>query len=421
MARNMQIPSGWRLVRLEDVAEVAFSPVDKKSINGEIPVRLCNYTDVFYNRRIVPDMDFMAATATDAEYTKWSLHQGDVIFTKDSETPDEIGVPAYVSETLPDVLCGYHLALARPKDKFVDGAFLSEMLASRSSARQFARIANGVTRFGLTLNATRNLPILLPPISEQRAIAAVLDSIDEAIERTEAVITATERLRESLLHELLTHGVPGWHTKWKEVRGIGTIPADWKVARLGDVAEVASGQCDPREQRFQKFLFVAPDDIESATGRLVSRRTVADARAISGKYKFNQNDVLYCKIRPYLMKVYVPHEPGLCSADIYPLRPRRVIDRAFLALALLSRGFTDYTRTCSDRTGIPKINRADLLKYSLALPSLSEQRTIAAALDGVGQITDHLSNESNVLKSLKNSMSDALLTGRVRVDSDYRR
>ena len=90
----------------------------------------------------------------------------------------------------------------------------------------------------------KSLLILLPPLPEQRAIAAVLDSIDEAIERTEAVIAATERLRDALLHELLTRGVPGWHTEWKEAPGIGTIPnsfADWEVVRLGDVAEVGDG------------------------------------------------------------------------------------------------------------------------------------------------------------------------------------
>ena len=79
----------------------------------------------------------------------------------------------------------------------------------------------------------KDLPILLPPLPEQRAIAAVLDSIDDAIERTEAVIAATEQLRDSLLHELLTRGVPGWHTEWKDLPGLGTIPADWEVVRLG--------------------------------------------------------------------------------------------------------------------------------------------------------------------------------------------
>ena len=215
-----------------------FSGVDKKTIEGEVPVELCNYTDVFYNRRIRPGMGFMAATASPVECQRYALRKGDVLFTKDSETPEEIGIPSYVVEDMPNVLCGYHLGLARPANGTVNGAFLARTLASEASAREFARIANGVTRFGLTLDATHSLPILLPPLSEQRAIAAVLDSIDEAIERTEAVITATERLRDALLHQLLTRGVPGWHTQWKDVPGIGTVPAAWDVVRLGDVAVV---------------------------------------------------------------------------------------------------------------------------------------------------------------------------------------
>ena len=65
----------------------------------------------------------------------------------------------------------------------------------------------------------------------------MLDSIDGAIEGAEAVIAATGGLRDALLHDLLTRGVPGWHTEWREVPGLGTIPADWEVARLGDVLE----------------------------------------------------------------------------------------------------------------------------------------------------------------------------------------
>ena len=230
-------PSGWQVVRLGDVANVAFSTVDKKSVDDEDPIALCNYTDVFYNRRIRPGMDFMAATATPVERQRWALKKGDVLFTKASETPEEIGIPSYVSEDMSDVLCGYHLGMARPQAGLIHGAYLSEILGSSMSRRQFARIANGVTRFGLTLGATRSLSILLPPLPEQRAIAAILESVDEAIERTEAVIAATEHLRDALLHELLTRGVPGWHTEWGYLPGIGTIPADWEVVNLGDESE----------------------------------------------------------------------------------------------------------------------------------------------------------------------------------------
>ena len=198
------IPASWEVVRLGDVAEVAFSTVDKKTVDGEVPVQLCNYTDVFYNRRIFPDMAFMHATATLTERERWSLKRGDVLFTKDSESPDEIGIPTYVTEDMPNVVCGYHLGLARPNASLVDGAFLAETLRSPAAERQFARIANGVTRFGLTLGATRSFSVCLPSLEEQEAIAALLDAADDGIERGQAEREGLLSLKASAADVLLT-------------------------------------------------------------------------------------------------------------------------------------------------------------------------------------------------------------------------
>ncbi len=106
------------------------------------------------------------------------------------------------------------------------------------SAYDVLRSLTGDGRAGLNLGLIRGFSFLLPPLPEQRAIAAALDSIDDAIERTEAVIAATEQLRNSLLHQLLTYGVLGWHTEWKDVPGLGTTPRDWDVVRLGEVTEI---------------------------------------------------------------------------------------------------------------------------------------------------------------------------------------
>lgn len=290
------IPKGWSQVCLGDVADIAFSGVDKRSVEGELPVELCNYTDVFYNRRIHPGMEFMAATATPVECERWALKKGDVLFTKDSETADEIGIPSYVAEDMAMVLCGYHLGLARPKARAINGAFLAKVLASRGCAREFARIANGITRFGLTLDATRSIPILLPPLPEQRTIAAVLDSIDDAIERTEAVIAATEQLRDSLLHELLTRGVPGWHTAWKDVPGLGTIPADWKVVRLGEVAEVKGGKRLPKGSTFADadtgLPYIRVLDFRDRTVDTASIKFLRpESHAFIGRYTISSADV----------------------------------------------------------------------------------------------------------------------------------
>ena len=419
MVTGTQVPDGWQVVRLADVADVAFSTVDKKSIDGEIPVRLCNYTDVFYNRRILPDMHFMAATATDAEYAKWGLRQGDVIFTKDSETRDEIGVPAYVSETLPNVLCGYHLAVARPNCQFVDGAFLSKMLASRESARQFGRVANGVTRFGLTLNATRNLPILLPPLPEQRAIAAVLDSIDEAIERTEAVIAATERLRDSLLHELLTCGVPGWHSEWKEVRSIGTIPADWPVVRLGDIYEVQLGKMlSPKaKQGTNPKPYLTNRNVRWDEFDLSDLPTMDFDNREMAKFQLRPGDLLVCEGGEVGRAAVWEGQMAECyyQKALHRLRPvdGRCVSE-FLQAILTYYAGRDVLIEHSERTSISHLTRERLLRMRVPNPSRPEQDEIVTILGHVTVSLDRVRDEKEGLQIVKTSAADALLTGRVR-------
>ena len=108
------MPEHWEVRRLRTVVDMRVSNVDKHTREDEIPVRLCNYVDVYKNDRITPTMPFMAATASRDEIERFRLESGDVLITKDSETWDDIGVPALVVESAHDLLSGYHLALLRP-------------------------------------------------------------------------------------------------------------------------------------------------------------------------------------------------------------------------------------------------------------------------------------------------------------------
>ena len=93
------------------VADIRLSSVDKKTLHGENSVRLCNYTDVYYNRFISSEMEFMSTTARDREIEKCALRLGDVVITKDSEKHDDIGIPALVREEIGELVRGYHLAI----------------------------------------------------------------------------------------------------------------------------------------------------------------------------------------------------------------------------------------------------------------------------------------------------------------------
>jgi type I restriction enzyme, S subunit len=196
-------PNDWGLAPLGDVTEVLLSNVNKKNSEDETPVRLCNYMDVYSNYEITPDLDLMTASATPAQIEKFKLQVGDVMITKDSEDPADIAVPAVVTRAFQDVVvCGYHLALLRPTG--VDGNYLAWALRSRNVNDQFVRRANGTTRFGLTSHVIRAALIPLPPLGEQKKIAAVLSSVLDTARTARRVIEQAEIVKRGLMQDLLT-------------------------------------------------------------------------------------------------------------------------------------------------------------------------------------------------------------------------
>ncbi|MFZ3403288.1 restriction endonuclease subunit S [Aeromonas salmonicida] len=194
----------WKDLPLHKMAEVIVSPVDKKTELNEIPVELCNYTDVYYNHQITRNITFMKASATKSEIAKYTLLQGDVIITKDSETPGDIAVPALVSEDLKGVVCGYHLAIVRPNIEFLNGAFLNYLFSMQSTRYYFFTLATGATRFGLSVGGINRAHFRVPEVAEQQKIAAVLSIADQEITALQQKLAALKKEKKALMQQLLT-------------------------------------------------------------------------------------------------------------------------------------------------------------------------------------------------------------------------
>ena len=193
----------WKEVRLGDVTTIIVSNVDKKSKDGEKPVRLCNYTDVYKRDTINPNQDFMEATATAPQIKKFGLRVGDVIITKDSETADDIAMPTYVAETAADLVCGYHLAIVRAGSE-ADGRFMKHYFELPHTRYYFGTRANGAIRFGLTIDGIEGANVQLPPIEEQRRIASVIERAEADIAAIAADITKLRTEKKALMQQLLT-------------------------------------------------------------------------------------------------------------------------------------------------------------------------------------------------------------------------
>lgn len=268
------LPSGWKTTRLSNVADVMFSNVDKHTLDDEVPVRLCNYVDVYKNDNITSAIEFMEASADEREIGRFQIQRNDVLVTKDSETPNDIAIPAFVTEELPGVLCGYHLAMIRPRSARIRGSYLFWLHASKQFRAHYEANAVGVTRFGLSQNQFKSVSIPLPPLPEQQRIVAYLDascaSIDAAVSAKRRQLETLEALRSSIIHRAVTEGLnPKVKKKPSGLDWAFEIPAHWQVRQIKRSCSLVRGQFTHRPRNDPAlydgpYPFVQTGDITAA-------------------------------------------------------------------------------------------------------------------------------------------------------------
>lgn len=232
--------------------------------------------------------------------------------------------------------------------------------------------------------------------AEHKKIAECLSTLDELIEAESRKLDALKDHKTGLMQQLFPReGETRPRLRFPEFRDA----PEWEQRRLGDLVEIATGQVDPKEPPYCDLPQIGSENIESNTGKIVNVKTAREKGVISGNYVFDKEDVLYSKIRPALNKVAAPSFKGVCSADIYPVRPNSgSLLRNYLVFLLLSEKFLGYAIRSSDRGKIPKINREALLSYEAHVPSVDEQRRIA---DCLSSLDDLIAAQSEKLESLR--------------------
>jgi type I restriction enzyme S subunit len=202
-----EIPEGWKVKKLRYLANCFPSNVDKHSKPNEKEVRLCNYTDVYKNDYITDDMELMMSTASDEQIAKYTLREGDIVITKDSETASDIAVPTFIKEELTNVVCGYHLAVIRTYHSSYS-RYLFQALKTKLFNAQFEICSNGITRVGLGNSDLRNGYFLLPPEDEQIKISDFIEAgtskIATAISLKEQEIEKLKEYKASLINSAVT-------------------------------------------------------------------------------------------------------------------------------------------------------------------------------------------------------------------------
>ncbi len=235
----------WPMRALRRLVTIKSSNVDKVMEVDERVVRLCNYVDVYYNDRITADIAFSEGSAKPQEIIKFSLRADDVVITKDSETPDDIAVPALVDLSAEGIVCGYHLAILRPNPFEITGPFLFWSLKAKSTREAFGLAAQGVTRYGLTLNGIGSVNIPVPDLRTQKTVAAFLDrevaGIDNLIAKKERQVELLHKRAKQAVAEIVTGAtMADVATVETGLEHIPRIPAHWSLLRAARLFQEVS-------------------------------------------------------------------------------------------------------------------------------------------------------------------------------------
>ncbi|MGH7503935.1 MAG: restriction endonuclease subunit S [Longimicrobiales bacterium] len=425
-----EIPAHWEVKRLKALASVELSNVDKKFVEGQEAVQLCNYTDVYYNERITRDLEFMPATATREQVRRFSLRAGDVLITKDSESWTDIAVPAVVVQDLPGVLCGYHLALIRPAADY-DGAFLGRAFAADGPRDQFQIAANGITRFGLGGDAIRTGLFAMPPILEQRSIAAFLDRetarIDGLVARKERLIELLQEKRTALITRAATKGLaPNVPMKDSGVEWLGEIAAHWNGAKMWRISRAMSGGTPAREERAYwdgDIPWVSPKDMKRRV--IDSSEDAVTKRAIeeTGIHLIPPPVVLIVvrgMILAHSFPVAITAVPVTINQDMKALTFRSGIHPTFMMWLFEGVGKPLLAAIVEEAAHGTRAIRMDKWRsVTVPVPPEPEQRAIAAFLDRetarIDALVATVREAIERLKELRIALTSAAVTGKIDV------
>ena len=404
---------GWKEIALNEIGWFKGAGVNKLINTDEQPVYLVNYMDVYKHWRIYYNTNYQEVTAKDREIEEANLLEGDVLFTPSSEKPIDIGHAGVVMETMPNCVYSYHLIRLRLYDKTqFDLKYLSYLLNSDNVQKHFVSRASGSgIRYTLSLSDFKSAKIRFPKKSEQSAIAAILSKVDEAIAAVQGSIAAAERLKKSLMQNLLTGRMKPDGTLRKEDEfytdeKFGKVPKGWEVKKVSEIAENLDNLRKPIKSidrdkikgkipyygaagivdYINDYLFDGTYLLFGEDGENLLSRKLPQAFIVKGKFWVNNH--------AHILRVYDEFDINL------------------IVNILESKKYDDIVYGSAQ----PKINKSDLNRIKIIIPKdIDEQKRISKSITTIDIEISTKQNKIAILERLKKSLMQNLLTGRVRV------
>ena len=411
-----RIPKEWEVVRLGEIVSNFENGIwgEKPDIEGEsYPV--IRSTEITHDGKI--ELSTVAyRKIPQSKIDKYNLQNGDILIVGSSGSPRLIGRTA-LFEKKDNKIYLFSNFIVRIRPDKMNSKFLFYFLNSSKYHKfllTFQQTSTGLRNFPKKEFIKMRLP--LPPLPEQKKIAEILSTVDEAIEKVDMAIEKTEKLKKGLMQELLSKG---WRRKneggreYKETE-IGRIPKEWKVARIEDIGNVVTGTTPStkvKEYWGKGLPFVTPTDFSNSkyvdrTERSVTQRGVEKARIIP-------KDSVMVTCIASVGEVSMASEKCITNQQINTIICRESINPHYIYYIMVFR--KKVLKKWAGVTTSPIIKKSLFEKFQLPLPPLPEQKKIAEILSTVDKKLEMLHNRKNRYEKVKKGLMNDLLTGKKRV------
>lgn len=409
-----EIPSHWNIGRmgreLRRIKLTGFENEDLLSVYRDYGVIPKSSRDDNYNK------------ASDDLSSYQLVLPGNLVINKMKAWQGSLGVSKYRGICSP----AYHTYTKKHIGSF-DDDYLHYLLRSDLYIHQYLKYSKGirVNQWDLDPDSFTQIPLIKPPLIEQKSIAKFLNQkiseIDYQIKIQEKFIKILTEKKQAVISLAVFRGLnPLSEMKDSNIEWIGRVPCHWLIKKFTQCVSIRNGLVDPKDEVFLDMVLIAPNHIEKETGRILNYETVREQSADSNKYLVRNGEIIYSKIRPSLAKATLsPLELCLCSADMYPLKPLKGIDAEYFLYLLLSKEFTQKTVLDSERVAMPKVNRETLSQYRIPVPPESEQAAIVTfikkSLSEIDLILGKAESLNHSLKEKKSSLISNAVTGKIKV------
>ena len=426
-----KIPSNWEKSRIRMVGDLYggltgkkgsdFNDEDNPSNKPFVP-----FTNIFNNTYISKD-HFQYVNVEENENQNRVL-KNDLFFLMSSESYEDLGKCSILLEDVEELYLNSFCKGFRIKNSKVYPLFLNYQLLGSLHKEMISVEGNGFTRINLRQDRLLDIPVFIPPLSEQQQIVSFLDTktslIDSLIEKTQRKIELLKEKRTSLINEVVTKGLnPNVEMKDSGVEWIGKIPKGWRIGKLYQYSEMSNGSTPSR---------VKPEYWENGTIPWMSSGEInkKKIRDIDGRITQEGFENSSTKILPIgtvmmglngqgktkgtvgILEIETTCNQSLCGMifkdDMYPMFSYYFLDSQYYHIrGLVGEG---------QREGI---SVSFLGRYPLVVPPISEQQQIVEYLDKqTGIIDKTISIEEKrieLLKEYRQSLISEVVTGKRKV------